>query len=117
VLGGFRRGAERQDGVDEIGILGAPLKRLAAGHRPAGYQRHAPDAEYFGQQAVLGANIIVKRDLRETRRVIRGRRIAWRGRNAVAEHVDRNDEMARRVDGTPWAEVTLVAPLRRWVPV
>ncbi|MFZ9038821.1 MAG: hypothetical protein ACO3DT_12255, partial [Gammaproteobacteria bacterium] len=45
MLGGFRRGTERQDGVDEPGILCTPLKRLAAGHRPAGYQRHAPDAE------------------------------------------------------------------------
>ena len=89
--------------------IGPPLIGLAPGHGPAQHQGDALHAERLGQQPMLACDIVVGGDHGETRAVERRRRVARRGRQAVAEHVDRHDEPARRVERRHRPQVALVA--------
>ena len=109
---GARRGAEWQDGADHVRKLRSPLIRLAPGHGPPRHQRNPLHAERLGEQPVLARNVVVEGDGGEPRAVEGRCGVARRGRQTVAEHVDRHDEVARRIEGRHRAQVALVARVR-----
>ncbi len=94
----FRRSLKRQNTFDHVGIKRAPVIGLQCAHRPAGHQLDLLDPEFLRHQPMLLANIVVGGHIRELRPVPRRRRVARRGRQAVAEHVRNDDEIFRRIE-------------------
>ena len=106
---GLGRGAEGHDAAHEVRILGRPLVGLASGHRPAGNQGDALDIKRFSQKPVLARDIVVEGDLGKVGTGNGRVGVAGRGRKAIAEHIDGNDEMPFRIDRPARAEKALVA--------
>jgi hypothetical protein len=65
VQGGFCGPAEGRDQVHEVGVLGCPLVRLASAHGPPQDAARVRDAQVFGYEGVLGADVVVEEDVRE----------------------------------------------------
>lgn len=71
------RSAKRHGQIHEIWILRYPLKSLAGTHRPAKYSTQMRDAQVFGDELVLGTDIVIDADSGE--RFVLGVRplVAW----------------------------------------
>jgi hypothetical protein len=86
---------------------------LLRAHRGAKDQRQFLDAEFFDDQPMLRANVVADGDARKTRGVERRRRIARRGRKAVANLIDQNDEIFAWIERPPRADIGLFDDLAR----
>ena len=95
---GARRAADRRDRADHVRKQRAPLKGLLRAHREAGDERKPADAKMLRHEPMLREDIVVDRDARKGRAVDRHGRVARRRRQAVAEHVDDDDELPRGID-------------------
>jgi hypothetical protein len=62
---GFCGPAEGRDQVHEVGVLGRPLVRLAGAHGPSQDGARVRDAQVFGYEGVLGADVVVEEDVGE----------------------------------------------------
>ena len=112
----FGRTAKRRDALDHVGIHRPPMEGLQRTHRPADNQLQFLDAEFLGHQLVLGADIVVGRYLREARLVVGLRRVAWRRRQPVAEHVRDDDEIFSRVERHALADQPFIVDVLAGIP-
>ena len=71
---------------------------LLAAHRPAIDEGDTLDAELLGQQTVLDSYVVSHRHTREASAIVRWTDIAWRGGQAIAEHVWDDDEVPLQVE-------------------
>lgn len=113
---GLRGTAERKDALDHLGIAGAPLVGQSGTHLPTKNQFQRLDTEVLGDQAVLAEDIVVHRDVWESRLVARCGRIAGRRRKSVAEHVRHDDEVLVRVKAAPGPNQPFILPVTTRVP-
>ncbi|MNC25273.1 hypothetical protein D3C75_733540 [compost metagenome] len=112
VMRAVARGSRHRCGaLDEVRVAHRPLIGLLRAHRAADHQRQALEAEMFGQQAVLGAYIVADPDLREAGASQRARAVARRGGEAVADLIDDDDAVFRRVQGAALADIGLLHDL------
>lgn len=101
---GLRRAAEGQDTFHHLRETHRPLIGLPRAHGPARDQLQPLDTEALGDQAVLKPDVVVHGDVRKRRAIVRFRCVTWRGRQAVAEHIGNDDEVARRIERHSFAD-------------
>ena len=116
MLAGLGGAAERGGALHHVGVADRPLVGLPRAHRPAGDKRQGLDSEVLGDQLVLSLDLVVERDLREVRLVVRGRRVARRARKPIAEHVRDDDEVLAGVEGHVLADEPFIVPVEARVP-
>lgn len=63
--GRLSRAAERSNDVHKIRVLRCPLVCLPCAHAPAKHGAGVLDAEMFGNEFVLGADVVVEEDVGE----------------------------------------------------
>ena len=100
-----RGSGNRRSAAHHVGVTRRPFVGLLRAHGPAEHQLQFADAEMLRHQAVLGAHIVGDVKRRKRRHAVRRRRVVRRTGQPVAELVRKDDEVARRVQRQPLADI------------
>ena len=95
--------------LHHVGIAHGPLVGLLRAHRATDHQREAAQAELLGDELMLRAHVVADAHAREVGHAVRRRRVVRRGREAVADLVDDDDEVLVRIERAALADI---APAR-----